>query len=90
MRGPRSVILLQMAANIAGAVMVISALHILYINVTLLPRPIRPAMWRRVALVGMAVFYGFFVHLWMMGGVLPDREKGFLFVLLRAMGLGGG
>ena len=25
-----------------------------------------------------------------MGGGLPDREKGFLFVLLRAIGVGGG
>ncbi|HLE35839.1 MAG TPA: hypothetical protein VI699_01695, partial [Candidatus Acidoferrales bacterium] len=86
----RPIILLQMAANIAGAVMVISALHILYINVTLLPQPLRPPMWRRVALVGMAVFYGFFVYLWMMGGVTPNPEKGFLFVVLRAVGLGGG
>ena len=90
LRLARPIILLQVAANIAGAVMVISALHILYVNVKLLPRELRPPMWRRVALVGMALFYGFFVYLWMMGGVTPNAQKGFLFVLLRAMGVGGG
>jgi hypothetical protein len=28
-----------------------------------LPAALRPPMWRRVALVGMALFYGFFVTL---------------------------
>ncbi len=81
LRLTRPIILLQMAANIAGAVMVISALHILYVNVKFLPVELRPPMWRRAALVAMAVFYGFFVYLWLMGGFTPNPEKGFLFQL---------
>ncbi len=54
------IILLQLGANVAGLVMVVGALHILRINTTLLPEPLRPALWRRVTLVLMALFYGFF------------------------------
>ncbi len=76
------IILLQLGANVAGIVMVISALHVLYINTTFLPKEIQPPMWRRVALVLMALFYGFFVYLWLMGGLVPDPAKGFLFNIL--------
>jgi len=38
----------------------VGALHILRINTTLLPEPLRPTLWRRVTLVLMALFYGFF------------------------------
>ena len=81
------IILLQMAANIAGAVMVVSALHILYLNTRFLPRELRPPIWRRVALVLMAVFYGSFVYLWLVGGITPNPEKGFLFQLTKLLGL---
>jgi hypothetical protein len=57
------VVLLQIGANIAGAVFIISALHLLYLNTRLLPRELRPPMWRRIALVGMVLFYGFFLTL---------------------------
>ncbi len=80
-------VLLQMAANIAGLVMVISALHILYVNRTFLPPEIRPPLWRQIALVGLALFYGFFVWLWLLGGITPDPSKGFLFTLLGRLGL---
>jgi hypothetical protein len=80
------IILLQLGANIAGLVMVISPLHILYVNTHLLPAPLRPPMWRRIALVFMAIFYGFFVYLWLMGGLWPDPSKGFLFSLPRHLG----
>jgi hypothetical protein len=53
------IILLQLSANIAGVVMVISALHVLYINTTFLPVELQPPFWRRGALVFMALFYGF-------------------------------
>jgi len=81
LRLARPIVLLQMAANIAGAVMVVSALHILYVNTHLLPPELRPPKWRRAALVAMAVFYGFFVYLWLAGGIVPDPSKGFLFRL---------
>ena len=57
------VMLLQIGANIAGAVFVIASLHVLYLNTRVLPAALRPPLWRRVALVGMALFYGFFVML---------------------------
>jgi hypothetical protein len=76
------IILLQLGANVAGIVMVISALHVLYINTTFLPKEIQPPFWRRAALVLMALFYGFFVYLWLMGGLVPDPAKGFLFSIL--------
>ncbi|HYP27621.1 MAG TPA: Nramp family divalent metal transporter [Blastocatellia bacterium] len=85
LRLTQPIILLQLSANIAGAVLVISSLHILYINTKFLPKEIRPPLWRRVALVFMSVFYGFFVYLWLMGGIIPDREKGFLFTLLKSV-----
>jgi hypothetical protein len=45
----------------AGLVLVIGALHLLYVNTRLLPPHVRPPMWRRAALVFMSLFYGFFV-----------------------------
>jgi len=54
-------LLLQISANMAGFVFVIAAPHLLYVNTRLLPEHLRPPMWRRVALVAMALFYGFFV-----------------------------
>jgi hypothetical protein len=57
------VMLLQIGANIASAVFVFAALHVLYLNTHVLPAALRPPMWRRVALVGMALFYAFFVVL---------------------------
>ena len=59
------IILLQLGANMAGVVFVISPLHLLYINTRFLPEAVRPPMWRRVALVAMSVFYGAFVALWL-------------------------
>ena len=57
------VMLLQIGANIAGLVFVFASLHLLYLNTRVLPPALRPPMWRRVALVCMALFYGFFVSL---------------------------
>ena len=87
LRLTQPIILLQMAANIAGVVMVISALHILYVNRKFLPVELRPPMWRQAALVAMAIFYGFFVWLWLMGGFTPNPEKGFLFNIPKYLGL---
>ena len=55
--------------------MVVSAMHILYINTKFLPKELQPPLWRRVALIFMAIFYGFFVYLWLMGGLVPDRDE---------------
>ena len=63
LRLAQPIVLLQIGANIAGVVFVIASLHLLYLNTRILPAALRPPMWRRVALVGMALFYGFFVVL---------------------------
>ncbi|HYJ42491.1 MAG TPA: hypothetical protein VEW08_17000, partial [Steroidobacteraceae bacterium] len=57
------VMLLQIGANIASAIFVIASLHVMYLNTRILPIALRPPLWRRLALVGMALFYGFFVVL---------------------------
>ena len=59
------IILLTVSANMAGIVFIISSLHLLYVNTRLLPVELRPPMWRRLALVALALFYGFFVTMWL-------------------------
>jgi uncharacterized protein YhhL (DUF1145 family) len=63
LRLAQPIVLLQLAANVAGFIFVVASLHLLYLNTRLLPRELRPPSWRRAALVGMALFYGFFVTL---------------------------
>ena len=63
LRLAQPIVLLQLGANVAGGVFVIASLYLLYINTRLQPEHVRPPMWRRAALVGMALFYGFFVTL---------------------------
>ena len=65
LRLSQPIVLLQLGANMAGIVFIISSLHLLYINTTLLPEAIRPPLWRRIALVAMAGFYGLFVTLFL-------------------------
>jgi len=60
LRLAQPMMLLQIGANVAGVVFVITSLHVLYINTRLLPLALRPPLWRRAALVFMALFYGFF------------------------------
>ena len=60
LRVAQPIMLLQIGANIAGVVLIISSLHVLYVNTVLLPVEIRPPLWRRACLVAMALFYGFF------------------------------
>jgi hypothetical protein len=65
------IVLLQIGGNVAGLTMAVSALHILYLNTRLLPEPVRPPWWRRAGLVVTAVFYGFFVCLWLTRALVP-------------------
>jgi hypothetical protein len=81
------IVLLQLAANVAGFVLSLASLHILRVNTTLLPEPLRPSRARRMTLVAMSVFYGFFVWRWLLGGLVPDPERGFLFGLARRVGM---
>ena len=64
LRLAQPIVLLQLGANMAGIIFVVSALHILYVNTRLLPPELRPPLWRRISLVAMALFYGTFVTLW--------------------------
>lgn len=64
LRLTQPIVLLQLGANMAGIVFIVASLHLLYVNTTLLPPKLRPPAWRRVALVGVALFYGAFVWLW--------------------------
>jgi hypothetical protein len=63
LRLAQPIVLLQLGANVAGAVFIVASLHLLYINTRLLPRALRPSLGRRAMLVAMALFYGFFVTL---------------------------
>jgi len=63
MKLQRPMMLLLLGANIASAIFVFASLHLLYLNTRVLPEALRPPLWRRLALVGMSLFYGFFVVL---------------------------
>jgi hypothetical protein len=52
--------LLMIGANMAGFIFVVSCLHLIVVNNKFLPKPLRPPMWRNVALVFMFLFYLFF------------------------------
>jgi hypothetical protein len=65
LRLTQPIILLALSANMAGIVFIISSIHLLYVNTRLLPVELRPPIWRRVALVALALFYGFFVTMWL-------------------------
>src|SRR5262245_18746798 len=60
MRLAQPIMLVKIGANAAGVTLVVSSLHLLYVNTKLLPPHIRPPMWRRLALVAVAIFYGAF------------------------------
>jgi hypothetical protein len=63
LRLAQPIILLLLAANVAAVVFTVAAFHLLYVNTRLLPRALRPPLWRRVVLVAMAIFYGLFATL---------------------------
>jgi hypothetical protein len=57
------IFLLKLGANVGAVILIVASLHLLYINTRLLPPHVRPAKWRRAALIAMALFYGLFVAL---------------------------
>jgi hypothetical protein len=57
------IVLLKLGANVAGLVFVVASLHLLYVNSRLLPPHVRPSFLRRLALLGVALFYAVFVTL---------------------------
>ncbi len=64
LRLAQPIFLLQLGANVGGAVLCIASLHLFYINTRLLPEHVRPPLWRRLGLLACAIFYGSFVVLW--------------------------
>lgn len=86
LRLTQPIILLELSANVAGLTLVVAGLHVLYVNTTLLPKELQPPLWRRICLVCLALFYGLFVYLWLMGGFIPDPAKGFIFTLSKLIG----
>lgn len=65
LRLAQPIVLLQVGANMAAIVFIIASMHILYVNTTLLPKELRPSIWRKAALVGVTLFYGSFIALWL-------------------------
>ena len=65
LRLTQPIVLLALSANMAGIVFIISSLHLLYVNTRLLPVELRPPLWRRCALMALALFYGLFLTLWL-------------------------
>jgi hypothetical protein len=61
LRLAQPIVLLKLGANVAGVILIVASLHLLYVNTRLLPPHVRPPTWRRAALICTAVFYGFFV-----------------------------
>jgi hypothetical protein len=49
--------LFKILAAIAGLVLVPASIQVLRVNTRLLPPELRPALWRRAALIACAVFY---------------------------------
>lgn len=64
LRLTQPIVLLALSANMAGIVFIVSSLHVLYVNTRLLPVELRPPLWRRCALVALALFYGTFLTMW--------------------------
>lgn len=65
LRLAQPIVLIQIAANVGGLIFVWAGLHLLWINTRLLPEPLRPPLWRRLALVALVLFYGSFSTLWL-------------------------
>jgi hypothetical protein len=72
MRLTQPIVLLALGANMAGIVFIISSLHLLYINTRLLPVALRPPLWRRLALVALSLFYGFFLTMWVWSSIFSS------------------
>src|SRR6185436_6620546 len=67
------IILLSVSANMAGIVFIISSIHLLYVNTRLLPVALRPPLWRRLALVALALFYGLFLTMWLCSLIMKPQ-----------------
>lgn len=60
LRLAQPIVLLQIGANVAGVIFIVTSVHLLYVNTRLLPPALRPPMWRRMTLIFMSAFYASF------------------------------
>ena len=58
--------LMTIMGNLAGLVLAVASIQILVVNTRLLPREVRPSIWRQAALVVCCLFYTafFLVVVW--------------------------
>ena len=63
--------MILVSATIGGYLLVITALHTLYVNRKFLPKEIQPSMWRQLGLVACAGFYSIFGTLTVKQTVVP-------------------
>jgi hypothetical protein len=57
----RPLLLIMIGANMAGFIFVVGAIQQIVVNNTFLPKAVRPPLWRNIAMVATAAFYGYFV-----------------------------
>ena len=55
-------VLILLGANAAGFVMMITTIHVTYVNHKFLPKELRPPLWRDVVMVLYCLFCAFFVY----------------------------
>jgi hypothetical protein len=63
----RPLTLIIIGANAAAVIFVVESIHTIVVNRQVLPRELRPALWREACLVLCALFYGTFVAAVVMG-----------------------
>jgi hypothetical protein len=52
--------LFKFLANMAGIVLAIAGVQIVWVNRRFLPRALRPALWREIGVLGCSAFYAYF------------------------------
>ena len=63
--------MILVSATIGGYLLVITALHTLYVNRKFLPKEIQPSIWRQIGLAACAGFYSIFGTLTIIRNVIP-------------------
>jgi hypothetical protein len=54
-------LLIMIGANMAGFIFIVGAIQQLVVNNTMLPKEVRPPLWKNIGMVCIAIFYGFFM-----------------------------
>ena len=64
--------LFKILANMAGIVLAIAGVQIVWVNRRFLPRALRPALWREIGVLGCSAFYAYFAF-YAIRAVLPGE-----------------